>query len=373
MVRLLLIMALFASPLPAVSPEFTTRVDHDLRVESAAVRAHLDEGLRAEITVTFTIINHVDELDAAGELSFELVLPADVIPGDQREDFAITSPDRELPPTRLVDGEFRCGVTLAENQRLTVTWSWSTATTRLPHEHPLGRRMFRVPLQYVKAFTELPGRLDAEITYSGLPDELFGLDEPPEGNAINAGVSVEGKFKNFEFRFLDGTLRAKRDELAARLDEFSEEQRTPENQSYTEMLALLSELHELAGDHTAYADACARLAALEQEAGRAISHCGPWARWRKYVPWVLRRAGANKAAGREVDAASAKAAVTDCWAAYLAARDKRRPFDHFDAAKYGAYWDYDWDRTRELYAEILDLLGEEDAAARVRETGDSDE
>jgi hypothetical protein len=63
--------------------------------------------------------------------------------------------------------------------------------------------------------------------------------------------------------------------------------------------------------------------------------------------------------------------VRQRWQAYLDARDKRRPFDHFDAAKFGSYWDYDWDRTRELYAQVLEILGEEDAAADVRDTGES--
>ena len=122
--------------------------------------------------------------------------------------------------------------------------------------------------------------------------------------------------------------------------------------------------------HAELAEVCATLADLEATAGKAITHCGPWAEWRRHVPWELQRMHALAQSGKDAQqaATAAKTRMTKIWPVYLAARKKAQPFEHFDRRKYGNYHDYDWDRTRELYAAALELLGDAIAAQAVRDT-----
>lgn len=370
---LLGIALLCVSPLLAVSPEFEDRIDHGLELETANVRANIskpDNVTQAEIIVEFTIINVGDELDDVDSLSFDLVLPARVIPKSQRAEFKFISKDRQLV-TNAEDDEFRCPITLRDNTRLTVAWSWTIPLTSLPHEHPLGRRMFHVPLQYARGFVNLPDTLEVQVRYDGLPDELFGRDEPLADGFIDARRAIDGKLEHVEYRIFADTLDSRLKTAQARLEGFTEAQKTAENRAYTETLVLLSELNALAENFDVCAENCATLATLEAESGTTISHCGPWAKWRKYVPWALKRLEYNQLAGAEANAESAKSCMKDRWPAYLKARNERRPFDHFDVARFGNFWAYDWDRTRELYARTLEILGEEEDAANVRKTKDT--
>ena len=151
-------------------------------------------------------------------------------------------------------------------------------------------------------------------------------------------------------------------------DAFREEQRTFENRSYTDTLIALTEVFRIAGDHQAVADTSETLAKLEAAAGKAITGCGPWASWRKYIPWQLRRLRALQALGQDAKdcATQCVTAVDPVWVAYGEAKTHPRPFDHFDATKFGNFWDYDWIATRDLFATALELSGDKDRAEQVR-------
>lgn len=368
--KMLIAILLLAPSLRAVTPVFDEPVDHRLELKSAEVRlriSRVDDEFTATATTTFVVVNAgEDELDA------HFRLPHSIVPEGEREGFKLEAAEAELPEHSLEDGNWRWQVTLAPAQRLQLSWTCTIDVPRMPQDHPLVHRFVRVPFQYVRGFARLPDEISVEVRYDELPHELFGRSGPPEGGAIQSRIEVRESLPNAEFRFFERTPADMETRLRERLDGFDEEQMTADNRSYTDTLVHLYDVLKLRGDQPAMAEVCAMLAELEEASGRALTLCGPWARWRSHVPWVLCRFASLRETGANAEEAAedAVAVMKVRWPVYLAARDERRPYDHFDAAKYGNYWDYDWDRTRELYAEALALLGQEARAQDVRESGD---
>jgi hypothetical protein len=331
MLRVLVIGFLLCSPLLAADPgDDSTLVLETLRVEIVV------NGDSADITTRATVHN----------------------PGEAAS-FTLTLPDtagRNL----TINGESGAELNLAADQRAELSWQSTRAATLLPHLHPLGTRRLTVPLSHMKGYASLPATVQITLSHPDLPAELFSpaTDQP-----------VDGRVADVQLDWRASTHADKLAELLKRLAGFDERQRTHLNRSYTATLVHLADIYTLAQDHTAMAEVCEKLAALEVEGQAAITHCGPWANWRRHVPWQLRRLAAVQAAG--LDAAPAAAAARDAmaaiWKARGAAHDMARPFDYFDAVKFGNYWDYDWDQTRALYAQALEVLGDDAAAAAVRE------
>lgn len=359
MLRLLCLLCLCCAPLWAVAPERGS----DFTLESAALEIRLLPGNEAEVACRVTLANP----GAAGE--FELSLPDDFIPAKQHEAFTLQLDGKAHAPAGHESRAFRWKLRIEAGARHTLAWSYNCGTTLLPHAHILGRRELRVRLSHLRGYAALPESVPVSVAFTGLPPELFGQTADAPLKLQHAGGR---QIEDFSFSWFAATIAGKTASLTALRDSFSEPQRTAENRAWTATLADLADVQSLAGDHAALAATCETLAKLERDSGTTITHCGPGAQWRRYVPWELRRLAALEAAGQDTKkcARAAKAAMQQRWAAYLEARGKPRPFDHFDFVKFGSYWDYDWPRTRELYARALEILGEADAAKAVKEVRD---
>lgn len=361
MLRLLCLLCLLCPPLWAVAPERGS----GLALESVALELKLLPGAdaRAEVACRLTLANP----GAAGD--FQLSLPDDFIPLKQHEAFTMLVDGKAHPPDGHESRAFQWKLHLEAGARHELAWTYTCGAALLPQAHPLGRRQMRVRLSHLRGYATLPDSLPVKLTYTGLAPELLGQSADAPLSLQHAGGA---QIDDFEFSWFASTLKDRTAALVALRDSFSEPQRTAENRSWTATLADLADVQTLAGEHAALAASCESLAKLERDSGKAITHCGPGAQWRRYVPWELRRLQALEASGADAKACAqaAKAVMQARWPAYLEARAKPRPFDHFDAASFGNYWDYDWPRTRELYARALEILGEAEAAKAVKETKD---
>ncbi|MCB9933632.1 MAG: hypothetical protein H6841_09445 [Planctomycetes bacterium] len=362
MLRLLCLVCLLCPPLWAVAPERGT----SLTLESAQLEVRLlpaEDGVNAEVTCRITVRNDGDALDASMEL------PDDFIPLKQREAFTLQVDGKAEAPDKHESRAFHWTLHFANAATRELSWSYTCGTTLLPHVHILGRRELRVRLSHLRGYAALPESVPVTVNIGGQQPELFGqATDGPLSLTHTAGAPIQ----DFSFSWFASTIAARTAVLAAQRDSTGEAQRTAANSSWTATLADLADLQALAGDHEALAATCETLAGLERESGQAITHCGPGAQWRHYVPWELRRLQALEAAGADTKpcAAQARSVLEARWPAYLQARVKLRPFDHFDFVKFGSYWDYDWPRTRDLYARALEILGESEAARTVKETED---
>jgi hypothetical protein len=362
MPRLLCLIVLLCPPLWAVAPERGS----SLALESAALELKLqgaEGGVSAEVECRLTIIN----TGAAGD--FRLSLPDDLIPSAQHEGFRLRLDGEAIKPDSHESRAFHWKLRLDADAKHELAWSCTCGTTLLPQAHPLGRRRLRVRLSHLRGYAALPETLPVTLVYTALAPELFGQ---AAATPLNLQHTAGKQIEDFSFTWFAAGLADKTAALLALRDSFNEPQRTAANRSWTATLADLADVQALAGEHAALASTCETLAKLERDSGKAITHCGPGAQWRRYVPWELRRLAALEAAGADAKdcARAAKAMMQARWPAYLEARGKPRPFDHFDVATFGSYWDYDWPRTRELYARALEILGEADAARLVKEIRD---
>lgn len=347
MVRLLLLLCLFHAPLFAVSAgdksplELTElRVTIDLSTDGAAV------------TCKATLKNPGEVAHAA-----QLTLPRPAVPEEQRNGFTIkvAGISRESDSAETLQWQ----VAFESAQSVEVAWSYTLPAIDLPHTHPQGEREVRVALSHMQGFAAMPGTATCTVSSATVAAELFG------GMATH-DISIE----DYEYRWLARTWQASVDALQEVRNAFGEAQRTHLNRSYTETLVHLADLYSLKERNGDLAEVCETLAALEAQGGKPITHCGPWAEWRRHVPWELRRLHALTQAGKDGKeaATAAKNRMAVIWPVYLAAREKAQPFEYFDRAKFRNYHDYDWNRTRELYAAALELLGDVAAAQAVRDT-----
>ncbi|MCB9893582.1 MAG: hypothetical protein H6839_03955 [Planctomycetes bacterium] len=360
MIRILLLGLLYSAPLLAAEQEATPAL------VSASVEVHLrpdEKGVSAEIAFHVVVRND-------GEPgTFEFGIPLDSIPTKKNEEFAITVDTKALPAQSDSDGQYRWTLELGAGQQVDLSWSYTGGTTLLPQLHPLGRRRLTLPLAHLRRFAALPDSVSITVHYADLPAELFErTDTTPLKFAQPAGKRME----DFQLTWFASTLAARISEQEARREAFSEKQRTAVNRGFTSTLVLLADLYARAGKHVALAETCARLAELEASSNTTITHCGPSAGWRKYVPWRLLQVDALEKAGVDARQAAeaARAHMQVLWPAYLKAREGTRPFDQLDRSKHGNYWDYDWKRTRELYAHVLEVLGDNQGAESVRDVQD---
>lgn len=359
MIRLLLILSLFCAPLLAVTPSSEGSISLD-SLDVVAVLSLVDEDVRVSIACTASLKNAGDERDV------ELLLPTDLVPKPNRDEFVLTIDTKTQKPAGQRDGQFYWTVHFDTEQIRTFSWTITRGVASLPQAHPLGRLQLSVPLSHMRNLVALPESFSIEVQHAGFAPELFG-----QGNEDRTQLRepIEERLEDFSFQWFAATRTEKTAAFAQQLEEFTDAQRVPSNRSYTRTLVSLTELYALANDHQAVADTCATLDDLETSAGRVITHCGPWAQWRKYVPWRLRQLQALRARESETSdcVESCLAVMRTRWAAYTEAMTFARPFDHFDAAKFGAFWDYDWVTTRDLYADALELSGNAQQATDVRE------
>lgn len=247
-----------------------------------------------------------------------------------------------------------------------LTCAWQVVPRKVSHLHVLGQWRMAFPLQRLRGFAAYPDAATLAVRWEKLDAALFGA--PADATNVRFSHAISREPAAFTFEWFGATVQQRLAEVAAQRDAFSEVQRRHDNRAYTEVLVTLAELLALKYDHAAVAAVCATLIDLEAAAGHAITHCGPWAKWRKHVPWSLRYVAALRDAGSLTQTA-AKAAVKateSLWSDYQAARAETRPFEHFKPEHNGNYWDYDWPRVRELFALALELAGEADRAAAIR-------
>lgn len=348
MLRLLLILCLIHAPLSAVA------LAGDPTVSLSALRINLDVSTKScSATCSATLHNGGDEAVTAS-----LTFPETLVPKAEREAFPLKIAGIER------QGALRWDVVIESGQSVEVTWSLAVQPVNLPYAHPQGLLEYRIPLAHMRGYTELPKTMTITVTPVGIDAELF-LIKIGRQTQVEIGSHIE----DHTVTRCAESWQTCRDRLETLLKDTDETRRTHTNRSYTETLVHLADLYTLRDHHELLAEVCESLAALEASGGVVINHCGPWAKWRRHVPWQLRRMHALKAAGKDETQAArdAVASVADVWAAHLAAHEKAQPFDHFDRKRFGAYWDYDWPRTRELYADALEILGDAKAAETVRE------
>jgi hypothetical protein len=224
--------------------------------------------------------------------------------------------------------------------------------------HVLGQWRIELPLGRIRGFAGYPDDMAVAIHWRGIDPECF--DANPEPTSMQFTVPVTEQPDDFTFEWRAGSVDQGLAQLRKRLDEVTEATRRHDNRVYTETLVALAEVAALKGDHSLVAETCATLARLESDASRAITHCGPWAKWRKHVPWQLRRIEALEEAGADARqaAASAVTELKSLMQAYEKSKEKARPFEDFEPERFGNYWDYDWPRVNTLYARAQELAAE---------------
>lgn len=351
MLKFALLLLLCCAPLAAVAPVGET----SLTLDAATLDITISTGHSASVTHALTVTNPGESAE------FTLELADNLVPVAMHGSLSLLVDNQPQVPEHT-SKRFRWRVRIDGTVRL--SWSLLTGTTSLSHKHPLGRRELTVRLSHLRAYAALPAAFAVNVTH-GLTAEQMGRDDPAAFALEHpAGSGVQ----DFTLGWLGSTLAAKRAALTETLQGIAEKRRTAANRLYTTTLAHAVELAVLAQDHTVVAAHCDTLAALEATSGRAITLCGPWAEWRKYVPWQLLRLRALTALGADTKPC-AKLAVelmAARWPAYLKARKAPRPFDEFDA-RFGVYWDYDWELTRTLYATALEITGDAAAAKAISE------
>ena len=354
MLRLYVLLALLATPVLAFAPESgATR-----KLEAATIEIDIklvEDTPAVSVTHRLTIRNTGEAAD------FTLSLADHLVPEKSHNTFMVRIGDAEQKPA-LIDRRFECTIHVGGTAQ--IEWTTSGGATSLPHVHPLGKRELTVRLVHLRSYAALPANIGIVVTHEGLSGELFGRqDDAPFTLEHPAGTRLQ----DFNLSWFASTLPNKRAELGKTLESFKDKQPGADNRLYTTTLAHLVDLALHAGDNEAVAAHCETLATLEVASSMAITLCGPWAEWRRYVPWQLLRLRALEALGRDTTecAKLAVTVMTERWPAYLKAKAAARPFDEFDVAKFGSYWDYDWQTTRTLYARALEITGDTDAAAAV--------
>jgi hypothetical protein len=357
MLRLLLLIMLLPAPLAAVTAEKGTPVRlHSLRVLLDLAGG---EAISARATCRATLHN-----PGAEAVALRISLPASLVPKDQHESFTLKLAGLPRKPDN--PKHLRWDIEIPPGARMEATWTSNLRPVGLPHLHPLGKLAVRIELAHIRHFAALPDEVEFNVTTVNLPPELF--------DGLGRDIPVDGRIEDISFEWLASTFEDRRAALESVRGSFNDAQRNHLNRSYTGTLVDLADLYALKDLHEPLADTCNELARLEADAGTAITHCGPWAKWRKHVPWRLRQVQALRAADAAGDltkkaTAEAKTHMAVLWPAYLDARERPRPFDHFNRRLHGGFGDYDWDRTRELYALVLELSGDATAAADVRDSG----
>lgn len=350
-----LLLLIFAAPLQALAVQSPGIELHELRAE-VVVSPH-NESIRAQCSMLLRL--HNPGAQAQVTLTLPLALDATLKQGD-------TALARQAQAQSHL-----WQVNMAAGGTLDLSSSFRVTARHLPHLHVLGKWRVEFPLQQVAGFSRYPAAATLVLRWDKLPPEQFGA--APDDTHASYSQAIRGTPARFNAEFLATTPAQRLAQVQSALAQVQPPRRTHDNHTYTSALITLAELQTLAADNAGCAETCAELARLESAAGRVISHCGPWARWRKHVPWRLRHVAALARAGKANEAAAreAIAGVSALWRQYSQVRDQARPHADFAAGGFGSYWDYDWQLTRALYADALDLAGERDLAARIRAGGDA--
>lgn len=351
--KLALILLLLAAPVHAVTlmPGVGKPVVKITEIRAEIALGPEAEGIRAEYSCFLRLenpgANVAITLSLPKEPAAQLKLGSEVLT-------AVSGQDRTEWTLNLATGSTE------------LTCAWQLVPRKVSHLHVLGQWRVAFPLQRLRGFAAYPDAATLAVRWNKLDAALFGA--PADATNVRFSHAISREPAAFTFEWFGATVQQRLAQVVAQRDAISDVQRNHDNRAYTEALVTLAELHALKNDHAAVAAVCATLMDLEAAAGRAITHCGPWAKWRKHVPWALRRVAALRDAGNATEAA-AKAAVKatkSLWSDYQSARTETRPFEHFSPERNGNYWDYDWPRVRELLARALELAGEPDRAAAVR-------
>ena len=354
MFRLICLLTLFCAPLLAEETNFVVReVGVDVRLTQPE-----GSGVTAAVSCKLSVRN--DGVEAG---TLQLAIPMAPIPIAKEHVFIILIDGVATEPESDSSDIYRWSIQIEPAQSITLAWSYTAGTTLLPNLHPLGRRRLIVPLANLRTLGAMPEFVTIKVRHSGLPAALF------RDSVLDFTHPGGQRVQDFTFEWFATTIAEKRAQLEATRAGFNAKQQSAENRSYTLTLVQLADVLELADDYAALAKTCDTLARLEASGALPITHCGPGAIWRRYVPWCLRQLAAQEKTGDDTKqaASEARAIMEPRWKAYLHAKDTPRPFDQFDRKRFGNYWDYDWARTRELYARALEVLGDEKAAANVRE------
>lgn len=332
MIRLMLILLCCA---PASALELVRQPEQTLHVQE--IRASVDlapdgDTISADYALALRLHNPGEAAD------FKLRLP-------HSAGAKLSLGEQALQPAR--DGDHAVyDLAFLGEQTVTLQCACKLMVRLLPHLHLRGKHRIELPLHWIRGFGEYPRNAALTMRYPELPAANFET----EGSEQSIVQPILRKPEAFAFEWYAGSIEALLAKHTERLDAFTETQRRPDNRAYTQTLVALAEVHELRGAKAELAEACARLAALESEGGKAITHCGPWATWRRHVPWELRRLEALEQEEQAAYASAALLAVAPAWQAYQAAKDDLRPFREFDVERFGNFHDYDWPRIERLYA-----------------------
>ncbi len=352
--RVVLLLLMLGCPLGAVTfgggPGESGLLVQELRAD---ISVQLHEVMRADYTCTLLLFNPGE----GGE--FRLVLPSSTAS-------ELSVAGRRLAGEQRQGGRTEWRVQIPSQGRVRVVCSAPLTPRRLPHLHVLGLWRTDYPLHRVRGFAGYPETVEVSVHWHNLPAECFGGEAGK--NSRSESVPIEIHPADIPLEWKGASVDQREAELRAQIAQVEAAQKKHTNRAYTEALVALADVLALKADHQALADTCAELIKLETEGGAAITHCGPWAKWRKHVPWRLRRLEALDALGRGEDEAEATAGATlPLWDAYLKAKGQIRPLEDFGPKKYGNYWDYDWPLVRSLYARALELAGDAESAAAIRE------
>jgi hypothetical protein len=356
--RVVLLLLILGCPLGAVTfaggPGEGGPVVQELRAD---ISVHAQQQfMRADYTCTLLLFNPGE----GGE--FRLVLPS-----SSASELSVAG--RRLPGEQRQGGRTEWRVQIPSQGRVRVVCSSSLTPRRLPHLHVLGLWRTEYPLHRVRGFAGYPEAAEVSVHWHDMAAECFGGEQGT--NSRSESVPIESHPVDIPLEWKGASIDQREAELRAQIAQVEDNRRKHTNRAYTEALVALADVLALKADQQGVADTCAELIKLETEGGAAITHCGPWAKWRKHVPWRLRRLEALDALGRGADEAKAIAdAIVPLWDAYLKAKGQIRPLEDFGPEKYGNYWDYDWPRVRSLYARALELAGETERAAAIREGGE---
>lgn len=354
MTRLLAILLLLAAPLGAVAPVVEKGATCTVSISEASVKIALAGGgkgwregdpVSCDVTVSLKLSAPQDT-----DIVVELPCPnASDITGNRG-----FLNDQHLPAERL-EKALRWTFTVSAGGT-TFAWTRVAKLTRVMGDDMFGRYHLRVPLQHVKGWTAMPASFAVAIEFGGLRPELF--DRETEGPIALEHTVTEGA-RDFALSFKARTRKGLQEDARRAIESVKESDRTAANTRYTAALVDLAEALRADDDREALLDTLTRLQTLEAGGGKAITHCGPWAPWRKYVPWSLQRMELLEAMGRTKDAAAvaaeAAAALQPTLELQAVAAGKPRPHEHFDEGKLGRYYDYDWDRTRKLFEHAQSL------------------
>lgn len=349
----LLILLLLAAPLNAIAPVLAVGESCQVPITETSVQLVITELKgRSVLGATVTTTLALKGLPEATTLLVELPSP----PSEEATNVSAWLGDAELPAGTRVENALRWNIMLPAGITTSFTWVRKLIVNPTYGEDILGGFAVRVPLRHITGWAAMPKAATVTISHTGLPAALFGRDND-ESFVIEHPCNK--LFRDYQLGFNANTAAELRDSLSARISSTLPADAVHTNAAYTRLLVDLADVLRLTGESDLLLETLAKLATLESTASAAITHCGPWAGWRKYVPWSLQQLELLESLGRtEAAAALATKLVAELdarFAAQAVAATKPRPHENFDEARFGRYYDYDWKRARTLFTRAQEL------------------